>query len=297
MSSHPPTSRGIARFVCILVLASVALHLAPTHAQDNASATPSVRVPPKHYEQPSGFGGHRWGDRFDSFKGLGSAHSIDAAWDDGKRLDNHFQCIYTTDGTCDINAVVRWANNQRTRSLLTLVSQHRIDAQGFRIAGVTTYPITHYFCGQWRELLEAAPPDLEQRMGYCGIRLDFESENRSTLETLPNDHVTHYQRLLRHLILTYGKPYGYKGNVSVYDANDSTRAARREFPSRYRWCTKLDSIFAPKCDVKMTLTFEAESGRGSLLMAAAPLVQFAEAQRSEDGRARGALFYELIEDE
>lgn len=58
----------------------------------------------------------------------------------------------------------------------------------------------------------------------------------------------------------------------------------------------LDSIFASKCGVKMTLTFDADSGRGSLLMAASTLVQFAAAQRSEDGRKPGALYNEPMKD-
>lgn len=296
MRLHTPTSIDVARATRILLLLIGAALVVSASAEENAGELPSTRAPPKYYEQPSGFGGHQWGERFAAFDGLGTAMSIEAAWNDGKQLDDHFQCIRMPDGSCDINAVVRWANTQNRRALLTLVSEHRIEAQGFRIAGVTAYPITHYFCGQWRELLETAPSDLEERMKYCGIRLQFESENRQTLATLPNDHVTQYQKLLRYLILTYGKPYGYRGRVSVYDADDSKGSARREFPPRYRWCTKLDSIFAPKCDVKMTLSFDAESGAGSLLIAAAPLVQFAEAQRSEDGRERGALFYELIED-
>jgi hypothetical protein len=281
----------------ITIAAILVFGFAMSPAQADADASRQApRSPPKYYQQPSGFADHKWGDPFATFKGLGTAITVEASWDDGKRLDDHFQCVRTADGTCDMNAIVRWANTQGQRSVLTLVSQHRIEAQGFRLSGVTMYPVTHFFCGQWRELLKKAPPGLEKRMGYCGMRLEFESENQQALADLPADHVTQYQELLRHLILTYGKPYGYRGNVSVSDAQDSTRSARREFPARYRWCTSLDSIFAPKCDVKMTLAFDAESGKGSLLIAAAALVQFATAQRSEDGRTHGALFYELVKD-
>ncbi len=274
----------------------LALAISVIASLGTAKAENALRAPPKYYEQPSGFGGHQWGEPFASFERLGTAISVEASWDDGKRLDDHFQCFYLPNGTCDIDAVVRWAAMQRRRSALTLVSQHRIEAQGFRVAGVMMHPVTHFFCGQWRELLEKAPPDLDKRMGYCGIRLEFESESREALESLPADHVTQYQKLLRHLILEHGKPYGYRGHVSVYDESDAKRAARREFPPRYRWCTHFDSIFAPKCDVKMALTFDAGSGKGSLLIAAPALVQFALARRSEDGRTHNPLYYELVRD-
>ncbi len=258
-------------------------------------APAAKRLPPKYYEQPDGFGGRKWGDPMKSFKGLRTALTVDASWGHRSLRTNPFLCLPDLEGTCDGLVALKFLGPSDQRRALTIVSQNQIEGQGFRMAGVTLHPVTHFFCGQWNELLRYAPKDLDERMGYCGVRLEFQSETEQALATLPAEHVTQYQRVLRYLILTYGKPFGYHGLVTVYDEG-SDRPARRKFPRRYRWCTSLDSIFAPKCNVKMTLTFDAESGKGSLLIAAPPLIQFASAQLPGPRGVPSALYQELFRD-
>jgi hypothetical protein len=268
----------------------------PTRAISDIAGRGSPAAPPKYYQQPTGFAGHEWGDplsSFDRFKG--EPKEMDASWYDGDRVDLDFRCMQVGNNACDLHSTVRWTNQMKPRSVYTLVAQYQIEGQGFRIEGVTLHPVTHFFCAQFNEFLQKPPAHVAERMRYCGIRLDFESENGQALAQLPPDHVTQYQRLLRYLLLNHGKPHDYRGHVSISDG-ETAPSARRDFPRRYRWCTELDSIFAPKCDVKMTLTFDVETGRGSLLMAADELVRFALAQQGDAPGKRGPLHHELIRD-
>jgi len=296
------TGRGMLQAGTFGVLVLLAIGVPYARAATNPSpasaagseTTLTKRVPPKYYRQPEGFGGRKWGEPLKAFNGLGTAFSVEAAW--GHRVwHNRFLCIPNAAGGCDFNSFLASLAPVDLSRTLTIVSQHQIEGQGFRMAGVTLHPVTHFFCGQWKELLQSAPKDLEDRMGYCGIRLEFESENEQALATLPPDHVTQYQRILRHLIQTYGKPPGYRGHVTVYDS-DTRITARREFPRRYRWCTNLEPILAPKCNVKMTLTFDVESGKGSILMATPPLIQFASAQPEGSRGLPSPLYQELFRD-
>jgi hypothetical protein len=261
-----------------------------------SSASSPSRIPPKYYQQPDGFGGRKWGDPLLSFERL-SIHpvAIDASYSDGGDVSPHFRCIQVGENTCDLTATIAGIPARQPHAYI-LVTQHRIEDQGFRIAGVTMYPVTHFFCARWREFLKGAPPDVASKMQYCGIRLEFESANLEQLATLPPDHVTGYQHVLRYMVLTYGRPFGYKGQVRVESIGDSVREARREFPHRYRWCTDLDSIFAPKCDVKISLTFDVETGKGSILMSAPLLHQFATSQQGDLPGKRGALYHEILTD-
>jgi hypothetical protein len=284
----------------LMLSASVTSSTRAEESGSQSSALPSTATPPvtpEYYQQPDGFGGRKWGDALLSFDRLNvQPVGVDASFTDGGDVSPHFRCVQVGTEPCDLTATIARMPLRNPHAYI-LVSQHRVDNQGFRMAGVTLHPVTHFFCARWREFLEKAPPNVANDMRYCGIRLEFESENIEQLATLPADHVTPYQHVLRHMVRTHGRPYAYKGQVHVESVDDKTREARREFPRRYRWCTDYDSIFAPKCNVKISLTFDVETGKGSILMAAPLLHQFAASQRGESQGKRGPLYHEIFTDQ
>lgn len=286
--------------------ALTALMSVVAQAGESANATAQhVEPPPKYYQQPKGFGAHQWGDALQSFSNLsiGEPVAVEASRDGPdntatERFSPCFQQVLNQQAQpCDIVSYVARLGTPARHTNMHLIMQYRNAQQGFRINGdVLLHPVTHFFCTDWEGDGKRPPADMAQRMKYCGIRLAFTSETTDELSAQPREYVSRYERLLRHIVRTYGPPYGYKGRVIVSDAEQVLQGdpGLREFQPKYRWCTDLDSIMAPKCDVKMIMSFNATTGEGSLLMAAPSLQSFARAQAGEGHVPHGDLYYELL---
>ncbi|HEY5808514.1 MAG TPA: hypothetical protein VIT67_11125 [Povalibacter sp.] len=280
----------------------------------HGDASPGARKPLRYYEQPAGFAGHQWGDPLLSFKNLPLTTPLDVEMsretgqpDPG--ADSYVRCVGATFsrgddgslgggfGSCNVEATLASMQRPTHAPDFHLIMQFRNDDQGFRLTpDFIVHPVTHYFCMHWDDETKRPPSNVADRLSYCGVRLDFTSETTEQLASQPAAHVSNYEHLLRYVLRHYGPPLNYQGRVIVLDAEQAQQAqpGLRKFPAKYRWCTDKDPIMAPKCDVKMVLSFDSNTGRGSWLIGASPLQSFALTQAGPALGKRGPLYYELL---
>lgn len=277
---------------CLLLL----LAALPAVSGAAPQATPSA---PKYYQQPDGWGSHRWGDPISSFNNLPLAEPLLVESSIGgaavRRTDASLiwqdRCDQLPNNPCAFDAKA-YRDLPTLKPRYHLVLQYRNEKQGFRAGYALLHPVTHFFCVSWIDRPKRVPDDLGERLRYCGVRLDFQSETEEQLASLPEELVTTYEHVLRHLLRNYGPPVFYRGRVIVRDA-DKPEPALRDFKAKYRWCTDLDPVMAPKCDVRMSLRFDKATGVGSLLIAAPDLADFAASQRASDPKKNSALYEEI----
>src|SRR4051812_24273134 len=199
-----------------------------------ATTASAPKVPPKYYQEPKSYAGHQWGEALLTFKRLNiTPLAVNAAYADGKPVSVDFKCVPVGDQPCDLYSTLDSVRQKTHGRGFYLVAQYQVSDQGFRVAGgALFYPVTYFFCARWDDVQHHAPAKVAERMRYCGVRLNFESESKDALVSLPKTQVTQYEMIIRHLLLTYGKPHDFPSRALVIvqeHPEDSEPAALRDF--------------------------------------------------------------------
>lgn len=253
-------------------------------------ATSSAGEPPRRvkYVPPEGFSGHRWGDLYSTFNRLPQEPiGVGAAWMPAVLTETTFTCVRTSGGDgCDFYATLLTLRKKYEGGGFYVLSEYAIDGQGFRFGdeqdGVVLHPVIYQFCANWDAAASKRhePPNFDSMNKFCGMRLQFDSETREQLLSLPPGHLTTYDRLLEKLLAKYGRPHNFRrsGRVVVETLDgDSTSAADRKFRT-WRWCPALDGRLRPGCAASITLAVEPSTGRGTVLYSTPLLWEFAYAR-------------------
>lgn len=269
------------------------VYLAPLDVPDLPNA-------PRRYRAPNGFAGHEWGARRGQFNRLPSQPvSVRAAWTVGMARPQEFFCMDSTlVGGCTITTVLDGLNPRREGGGFHVLSEYRIDDQGFRFSatGVLLFPVVYQFCANWDSTRREMPANFEDLNTFCGMRLLFDTETVSQLRKLPRDHVTQYDLVLAELVATYGKPSGYirRGRVTIETLDESeTPQARgdRRF-STWRWCPPMDRGSKTSCEASIVLSIDPDLGKGIVLFATPALWKYAYVR--EHGHAKGDPLFALM---
>lgn len=259
---------------------------------------PALRPPPKRYVAPKGFAGFRWGERRNSFTRLpAEPAAVRAAWALGKERPLEFICsgagmasyqaLYSG---CSLDEILRKAHPDREGGGIHVLSEYLIDGQGFKFTdtGIVLYPVVYEFCANWISQKRDVPKDFDELNKFCGMRLLFDTESRSQLAQLPDDHVTRYELVLAELIANYGKPAGFmwRGRVTLEPIEDSPEPVQREERkfSTWRWCPAPDHGLQPSCNASVILSIDPDQGRGIVLFATRALWQYAYAREAGDAQ-------------
>jgi len=257
------------------------VYLAPEDA-------PELGAPPKRYRAPAGFGGHGWGEVRAAFDKLPEQPlQVRASWTRGMQRQPELWCMQTMLGsTCTFQDVVNSMHNLREGGGFHVLSEYKIDNQGFRFgkSAVLLFPVIYQFCANWDSTKREVPKDFEELNQFCGMRLLFESESREQLRELPRDHVTQYELVLAELIAEYGKPAGFikRGRVAIVPVEgeiDSQQEQDRKF-NTWRWCPAPDRALATSCKASIVMSLEPESGRAVVLFSTPALWAYAYARES-----------------
>jgi len=259
---------------------------------------PTLKAPPKRYVAPKGFAGNRWGDLRTAFTRLpAQPESVRAAWTYGKNRPLEFICSGAGMATyqalyngCSIDDVIRQSRPDREGGGFHVLSEYLIAGQGFKFSdtGVLLYPVLYQFCANWTGRSREVPKDFDELNKFCGMRMLFDTEARSQLSDLPEDHVTRYELVLAELIANYGKPAGFmwRGRVTlepIEDSPESVQRAERKF-STWRWCPAPDHGLQPSCNASIILSIDPDAGRGIVLFSTRALWQYAYARETGDAR-------------
>jgi hypothetical protein len=288
----------LTNYLVTLLTCVAALAAAPGGVAAENPAPAKKRV---KYVPPAGFAAHKWGDLQSTFTRLGNEpFSVGAAWMRAAETETpQFQCVPLTgtsiDGAidCDLNATLASLRRKFEGGGFYVLSEYRIPEQGFRFGddGPVLYPVLYQFCANWDEVKRDVPPDFAAMNKFCGMRMLFKSESREELRKLPDDHVTHYDRVLQSLLDTYGRPSGFmkRGRVTIETAEgESGDPSDRRF-STWRWCPAKDRALAPGCEGSVVLSFDPQRGQGTVLLASRLLWEYAYA-REKSGFKDDALF-------
>jgi hypothetical protein len=248
------------------------------------------------YVPPDGFAEFKWGDLRSKFTRLPErAVGVGAAWMQRVEKPREFSCITTMTMTqtgavdgCDVQSMLQQARKSFDGGGMYVLSEYSIEEQGFRFGDVdpvTLYPVVYQFCANWSggaEKRGEMPPNFDELNRFCGMRLLFESETREQLRTLPQDHVTNYDRVLKKLIAKYGRPKGFlfRGRVLIETLDgDSNDPSERRF-AIWRWCPARDRALKTDCTASVTLSLDPVTGQGSVLYSTPLLWEYAYAREN-----------------
>ncbi len=255
---------------------------------------------PDRYLPPEGFGGKTWGAPLGDFAGFEPEPlAVNTAYSQGKVTDLDLQCAPTPNGGCDLEKSLRTLHQRVEGQGFHALAEYYAETRGFRFrtTGATLYPVLYQFCASWNGFTGEVPPDIQQKLRLCGMRLLFQSETFEDLQKIEDDdYLTHYDRVLRGLIELHGEPEGYRrrGRVTI-EGEDGRRLAtprKRRF-DEWRWCAKvLDRNVAPSCPASVVLAFDPASGWGVVLYATRPVWEFAFARHN--GGAENDPVYKLL---
>lgn len=286
--------------VTLICLAALA---AGAHADD------AKRV---KYVPPEGFAGHKWGDLRSSFDRLPETPiGVGAGWMRSiEKQDVEGACVPVgapgptmsgAIGGCDFSATLLRLRKTFEGGGTYVLSEYEIEGQGFRFGdeqtGVQLHPVVYEFCANWpgpTSKRGEEPPNFDALNKFCGMRFLFQSETRDELRSLPQDHVTVYDRVLERLLAKYGKPHGYlrRGRVLIEtEEGESSDVADRKF-SIYRWCPAVDKGLKTTCAASVTLSLDPATGRGTVLYATPLLWEYAYAR--EHFGFKGDRLYKLL---
>lgn len=264
------------------------------------------------YVPPEGFAGHRWGDLRSTFDRLPEAPiGVGAGWMRSiEHQDLEGACVPIgmqgptmsgAVGGCDFQATLLRLRKTFEGGGTYVLSEYTIEDQGFRFGdeanGVKLYPVIYEFCANWpgpTNKRGVEPPNFDALNKFCGMRFLFDSETREQLRSLPQDHVTNYDRVLELLLAKYGRPHGYlrRGRVLIETLEgDSQDVADRKF-SIWRWCPAVGSGLKTSCTASVTLSLDPTTGRGTLLYATPLLWEYAYAR--ENFGFKGDRMYKLL---
>jgi hypothetical protein len=260
------------------------------------------------YVAPDGFAEFRWGDLRSKFTRLPeSPIGVGAAWMARKEKPQEFTCITTMtmgptgglDG-CDINVTLQQARKSFDGGGTYVLSEYSLEGQGFRFGDadpVTLYPVVFQFCANWsggKGKRMDLPQNFDDLNKFCGVRLLFDSETREQLRSLPADHVTNYDRVLKKLLAKFGRPDGFmkRGRVVIETLDgDSDNPSERRF-SIWRWCPALDRGLKTECTASVTLSLDPTTGKGSVLYSTPLLWEYAYAR--ENFGFKGDRLFKLL---
>jgi hypothetical protein len=261
------------------------------------------------YVPPEGFAEFKWGDARSKFTRLPEQPiGVGAAWMERHERPAEISCLPTMQMTatgavdgCDLQQILQHARKSYDGGGMYVLSEYSIEDQGFRFGdaeSVMLYPVVYQFCANWsggtRKRGEL-PPDFDALNKFCGVRMLFETESRQQLVSLPPDHVTNYDRVLKKLLAMYGKPKGWlqRGRVLIeqFDGDDPNDLSERRF-TVWRWCPALDRGLKTECTASVTLSLEPETGKGSVLYSTPLLWEYAYAR--ENFGFKGDRLFKLL---
>jgi hypothetical protein len=260
------------------------------------------------YVPPEGFAEFKWGDLRSRFTRLPEQPiGIGAAWMERQEKPRDFSCITSMtmsqtgplDG-CDVQSMMQQARKNFEGGGMYVLSEYSLEGQGFRFGDadpVMLYPVVYQFCANWYGVTRKRgdlPPNIDEHNRFCGMRLLFESETREQLRSLPQDHVTNYDRVLTKLLAKYGRPDGFlrRGRVLIETVEgESNDAADRKF-SIWRWCPAPDRSLKTECTASVTLSLDPATGRGSVLYSTPLLWEYAYAR--ENFGFKGDRLFKLL---
>jgi hypothetical protein len=278
------------------------------HAKINYVAPDSVpRLPvaPKRFRAPQGFAGHTWGDRRNTFPRLPvQALAIRAAWTRGRERPREYACTDIGSraggllGECTVGEIVKSTRVDMEGGGFHVLSEYALEGQGFKFSetSVLLYPVVYQFCAHWTRKKAEVPENIEELNRFCGMRMLFDTESRSQLRDLPDDHVTRYELVLAELIANYGKPAGYmwRGRVTIEPFDEVAEASpstERKF-NTWRWCPASYEGLETRCDSSIVLSIDPDYGRGIVLFSSPALWQYAYAR--ETGFSRPDPLFTLL---
>lgn len=272
--------------VLALVLLSGALAV---HADDEPK-----RV---KYVPPQGFAEFKWGDLRSKFTRLPEQPiGVGAAWMQRVERPRDFSCVTSVQTlglsgateSCDIQSLLQQARKSYDGGGMYVLSEYVIEDQGFQFGDadpVLLHPVVYQFCANWsggRGKRTDLPTKFDELNKFCGMRLLFESETREQLRSLPQNHVTNYDRVLKRLIAKFGRPRGFlfRGHVLIETLDgDSNDPSERRF-SIWRWCPAPDRTLKTSCTASITLSLDPVTGKGSVLYSTPLLWEYAYAREN-----------------
>jgi hypothetical protein len=252
------------------------------------------------YVPPDGFAEYKWGDPRSRFTRLPAQPiGVGAAWMERKAKEKEFFCITSLNmpisgGTgaadgCDIVSMLQQARGQFEAGGTYVLSEYSLEGQGFRFGDadpVTLYPVVFQFCANWsggKGKRTDMPQNFDEMNKFCGVRLLFETETLEQLKSLPRDHVTTYDRMLKKLMAKFGKPNGWMTHgrvvIETFDGNDPDDLADQKF-TVWRWCPARDRGLKTECTASVTLTLNPATGKGTVLYSTPLLWEYAYAREN-----------------
>lgn len=247
------------------------------------------------YVPPDGFAGFKWGDLRSKFTSLPEQPiGVGAAWMERQPKEQEFFCIQSTgpqggaDG-CDIQSMLQQARGRFQGGGTYVLSEYSVEDQGVRFGDadpVMLYPVVYQFCAKWGAGVSkstAMPDKFDDVNMFCGMRMLFDTETIGQLKGLPRDHVTTYDRVLKKLMVKFGKPKGWtmRGRVVIEtsDGDDPEDVADRKL-TIWRWCPARDRELKPDCTASVTLTLNPATGQGTILYSTPPVWEYAFAREN-----------------
>jgi len=280
-----------------------AAHGAETPSDSSQPATPAVAylspdqlpafpAPPKRYAAPTGFAGHRWGELRAAFNKLPEQPAgIGAAWTEGTARELRMICSDAIYGGCGIDDYARAARLQvLDGGGFHVLSEYLIDTQGYKFpaTGVLLHPVVYQFCANWDSNFKEVPKDFDRLNKFCGVRMLFETETRTQLRDLPEDHVTRYDLVFAELTAKYGRPanFTWRGHVLVEPVGTPGEPAARSDRrfSTWRWCPAPRDGLMTRCASSIVLTVDPDLGRGIVLFSTPALWQYASARETSEAQ-------------
>jgi hypothetical protein len=263
------------------------------------------------YVAPDGFAGHKWGDLRSTFDRLPEKPiGVGAGYMLSREKQADFTCVPigapgpTMSGAvegCDFQATLLRLRKTFEGGGTYVLSEFTIEDQGFRFGdaadGVMLHPVVYEFCANWPGSVKrrgVEPPNFDTLNKFCGMRFLFDSETREQLRSLPQDHVTNYDRVLDKLLAKFGRPHGYlrRGRVLIETLEgESGDVADRKF-SIWRWCPALGDGVKTTCAASVTLSLDPATGKGSVLYSTPLLWEYAYAR--ENFGFKGDRLYKLL---
>jgi hypothetical protein len=277
-------------------------------AQSVAPAAESTR-----YVPPEGFAGRKWGELRSSFDRLPAdpmgvaaayilpqlkAQGTSIRCSQGLPLGPEMHGPYT--GGCEFRDTLDRVRRNYGGGGFYVLSEYSIPEQGFRWGdeqdGVVIHPVVYQFCANWHSSIKKkqAPPNFDKINKLCGVRLMFQSESREQLAKLPPDHVTVYDRMLKHLQEKFGPPahFSKRGQVIIQTEDEEFSSERERKFSIWRWCPAKYIQLNNDCKASVTLAIDPANGESTVLYSTPLLWEYAFAR--ENNGFKGDRLFRLL---
>ena len=251
---------------------------------------------PVRYRGPAGFQGNPWGKPLSAFKHFErDPLYVQTAASRGKTTFVDMKCVARAMSGCDLEASLQTLQQKVEGEGFHALAEYYVDAQGLQFGepGAVLFPLFYQFCARWGGVSMRVPPDIQDKMKFCGMRMLFRSETLKEIRAHDDaEHVTNYDRILRQLIGMHGEPEGYvkRGRVIIHAPGEKIEQARERRFDEWRWCSlRTDRDIAPGCQSSIVFAFDATTGWGVVLYVTRPIWEFAYA-RHQGGAEDDSLF-------